>query len=287
MPNDNDWLLKEMSGFFNWMLDGIGKKDWQVLNVAMMALTVGKKLPMPPPKSSLTQDVKKFEGLRAECPGGFEQMVQLCEQLWPVLVKTFLLDDPNMLTDSIGKSAIDSGEITAVDMDYYLSQVTPEMHEMTYKAIPAEYRERAQTAQAESVALVEAYESAKAGKVKKAEYVHAAEWIRLSIYDTELKWRHGTGKTCLHAPGQRDGELAYACAWKPNLVVCNRCTDLLKPKRGTENICDGCGHVCGGIDNGNDDPIHTVTVWYNTLAYQIGVCRDCLKTVQIPETAQE
>lgn len=67
----------------------------------------------------------------------------------------------------------------------------------------------------------------------------------------------------------------YAAAWRPGLVVCAACLVLLTlPARSVATrTCDGCGHVCAGVDAG--DPIHPCAVGFGSLIYRFGVCGGC------------
>jgi hypothetical protein len=105
-------------------------------------------------------------------------------------------------------------------------------------------------------------------------------WLRLGLFDAFLGWANDKGQTCEHRPDVNFPQPVWAAAWKPGLVVCALCTDLLTTDRVTDKTCDGCGHVCAGIP---DDPIVAVSVLAGGFCYLAGACRDCFNELPHPE----
>ena len=100
-------------------------------------------------------------------------------------------------------------------------------------------------------------------------------WVRLSVCEALVVWAAGRGSTCLHSPDPRRPEPIGAAAWKPNLVVCGECTDLLAlPRNSTaDRTCDACGTVTAGLEYG--DGIWPSVAVCGILTFMFGTCRDC------------
>ncbi len=101
------------------------------------------------------------------------------------------------------------------------------------------------------------------------------EWVRLGLLQTWAAYCMGTVDTCLHSPVANRPQPVMAAAWRPGLVTCLRCVGLLAVRDGTVAAltCDGCGHVCGGVDAG--DPIFPNTLVFASLVYKFGTCGGC------------
>lgn len=99
------------------------------------------------------------------------------------------------------------------------------------------------------------------------------QWLRLGAFETLLAWAADRGRTCMHSPDARRPEPVFAAAWKPRLVVCSNCRDLLRLPRNLDSLCDCCGRDCRQSDGlGLISPIAMV---YGELFYHAGVCNDC------------
>lgn len=100
-------------------------------------------------------------------------------------------------------------------------------------------------------------------------------WLRLDLCDALVRWVAGQGSTCVHAPAAVRPEPVAAAAWRPGLVVCERCTHLLALPRHSvaDRRCDGCGRITTGPENG--DGIWPTVVVVGVLTYLFGVCVDC------------
>lgn len=100
-------------------------------------------------------------------------------------------------------------------------------------------------------------------------------WVRLGALDTLVAWLAGMGSTCTHDPHPTRPQPLVAGAWKPRLVVCLKCTHLLRVglTADTDRTCDGCGRVVAGLDGG--DPIYPSALHVSVLQYGFGVCADC------------
>lgn len=100
-------------------------------------------------------------------------------------------------------------------------------------------------------------------------------WVTLGIMTTITEWAAEVGSTCTHAPTATRPQPVHAAAWRPGLVACGRCIFLLNLPRGAaaESLCDGCGHQCAGVDDG--DPIWSSVIVAGVLTYSVGVCRSC------------
>jgi hypothetical protein len=163
---------------------------------------------------------------------------------------------------------------TAVDFDDFMSNLTAEQAAIIGRNAPPGFQDQLHAAMDESFTLIETAEQASVAAVPRT---HVDDWIRLPLLDTFITWVTGKAKTCMHAPDVSRPEPVWSCAWRPHLVVCTRCLFLLNVTGDADKICDGCGHSCVGVDNG--DPIFTVTVWLGALAYQAGACTHCHETL--------
>lgn len=105
-------------------------------------------------------------------------------------------------------------------------------------------------------------------------------WLRLGMLDAFLAWANDKGRTCGHRPDVRFPQPVWAAAWRPGLVVCELCTDLLTIGPVTDKTCDGCGHVCAGMP---DDPVVAVSVLAGGFCYLAGACQECYRDLAHPE----
>lgn len=108
-----------------------------------------------------------------------------------------------------------------------------------------------------------------------AEPANLPAWLRLGLLQAVAEWVTGSARTCLHSPDAWNPRPVFVAAWKPGLVVCPPCGGLLSVGHGTvkDRTCDGCGHVCAGVDA--DDPIYPSSVSYGPLTYMLGTCSGC------------
>ena len=151
-----------------------------------------------------------------------------------------------------------------------LDKLTPELRAELLARVSTAHLDQVAAARDESITLMEAVEGR---PVQLVERTAVADWLRLGLLDTLLRWVTGRAKTCIHMPDHRNPEPAWSAAWKPGLVVCTACLQLLNVVGVTAKVCDLCGHVCAGVEA--DDPIHSVTVWSGALAYIAGACTNC------------
>lgn len=161
---------------------------------------------------------------------------------------------------------------TAVELDEYLSTLTPEERAQLRPNVAL--KDQVLAAQAEAITTEE-------GRLRhNARWVpHQGlpEWVRLGMLDVTLKWFEGQALTCIHMPAAERPQPVFAAAWKPGVVVCARCRHLLAVVGVADTICDGCGHECKGMP---DDGIKPVTAFVGMLAYQVGVCVSCDEDLQ-------
>jgi len=101
--------------------------------------------------------------------------------------------------------------------------------------------------------------------------------LRDDYMNTVSPWMEGNGRTCLHNPNFWRPEPVVVAAWRPGLVVCQRCTFLLiATSRDEDRTCDVCNRVVTGPENG--DPIYLLSIrmidveW---VEYQAGACSQC------------
>jgi len=160
--------------------------------------------------------------------------------------------------------------LTAVDLDNALATLTPQMASQLRRFIPVDLADQIRASQRHAVTTMEI---ATGEQIQYRSTSTVAEWFRLGALDTLIRWINGTAKTCTHAPSPYRPEPVWSCAWKPGLVVCSYCTPMLKAIGEADKICDGCGHLCEGVEH--DDPIRTTTAWVGGLAYQAGTCHGC------------
>jgi hypothetical protein len=158
----------------------------------------------------------------------------------------------------------------AIAFDEILSRLTPELLAEIRRAAPVGFADQLDAATRAGISAVERCEGKPVLAVPR---LAVPDWIRLGLLDTFLRWAAGSARVCMHNPDPRRPEPVFCAAWKPGLVVCGRCTPMLRAIGDADKTCDCCGHVCGGVES--DDPIRTVTVWLGGLAYQAGMCADC------------
>lgn len=155
----------------------------------------------------------------------------------------------------------------AVELDEYLASLTDEDRAQLRPNIGL--LDQVKKAQAESIASQERELGKKARWVP---HLGLPEWVRLGMYDVLLRWAEGRVLTCIHQPSMDRPQPVYAAAWKPGIVVCERCQPMLRVTGSADRICDGCGHECLGMP---DDGILAINVFTGALAYRIGVCISC------------
>lgn len=112
----------------------------------------------------------------------------------------------------------------------------------------------------------------------------AAGWMRLGACVAVADWIEGRARTCEHQPHPMRPEPVYACAWKPELVVCADCMYLLDPDTAeSDATCDGCGHRCVGVGAG--DGIHPGALVFGPLTFLSGMCERCYAEVRRRENS--
>ncbi len=165
---------------------------------------------------------------------------------------------------------------TAVDLDTVMANLTPEMADDIRRIMPPGAHDQLLAAQDEALALTQASMHATHGVANMGYTPHndVPEWIRLGVYDTLVQWAEGRARTCIHMPDIRKPQPAHACAWKPGLVVCSLCTPMIGCSGVADKTCDGCGHICEGVDAG--DPITAPAIVVGALVYRFGCCNNCL-----------
>lgn len=157
----------------------------------------------------------------------------------------------------------------AVELDEYLANITEEERAQIKSSIPVFYRDQANAAMREGVAGAEQILKKQA---RWLPHYGLPEWVRLPMFDICLKWDQGEALTCIHDPRPDRPEPVFAAAWKPGVVVCGKCTDMLSvADTPADAICDGCGHVCSMPDDG----ICPIGAFASMLCYQLGVCMSC------------
>jgi hypothetical protein len=166
---------------------------------------------------------------------------------------------------------------TAVELDEYLSSLTDEERAQWR---PTAYKDQINAARDVGIAA----EERKLGhKARWLPHVGVPEWMRLGMLDVVLKWHEGRVLTCIHMPVPARPQPVFAAAWKPGVLVCAQCKNMLAVTGVADTICDGCGHQCKGLP---DDGIMPVTAFVANLGYQAGVCVGCHEDMkQIEEEA--
>lgn len=103
-------------------------------------------------------------------------------------------------------------------------------------------------------------------------------WLRLGLLDAMLTFSTGRATTCRHNPDATRPQPVLAAAWKPGTVVCTACPHLLSLRHNADAdaTCDGCGHRCAGVEEG--DGIYPGMVQFGPLIYQYGTCTGCRPT---------
>ena len=168
----------------------------------------------------------------------------------------------------------------AAELDDYMSNLSEEDRAELRPWVNVAYRDQLDAAAAEGIASAVDVLGHDAVWVPHTGIV---EWVRLGILDALLKWFNGQAMTCIHMPTHLRPQPVWAAAWKPRLVVCDRCTFLLSV-HGTppDATCDGCGHFCKGMP---DDGITPFTTFTGALGYMAGACDSCHREVLETERA--
>lgn len=159
---------------------------------------------------------------------------------------------------------------TAVELDEYISSLTQDERDALRPSWNVAYQDQLDAASKQSVDLAEQILGHKAQWVPHKGII---EWVRLGMLDAMLKWFNGEALTCIHRPSPNKPSPVFAAAWKPGVVVCGYCSDMLSVS-GTpaDTICDGCGHECKGLPEDGIMPFVTFT---GSFGYQAGVCYGC------------
>ena len=134
--------------------------------------------------------------------------------------------------------------ITAVQLDEVIAGLMADDIAEMWAHVPVDRADQQVAAHAQALELI-----SQRGPVLNLPHGEIPEWLRLGLLDTHLAWVDGRAKTCLHQPNYYLLEPTFACAWKPNLVVCGRCTHLLGAVGDANWLCDACGHRCAGDDS--------------------------------------
>jgi hypothetical protein len=98
------------------------------------------------------------------------------------------------------------------------------------------------------------------------------DWVRLGLLATLAAWITGRASTCIHAPHPMRPQPVLSAAWKPGLVVCARCSPLLRLPKGSvqDRTCDGCGTVVA-----DDERLWSTIAALGMFAHHVGVCGAC------------
>jgi hypothetical protein len=165
---------------------------------------------------------------------------------------------------------------TAAELDDYIANLTDDERAEVHR--PTAYRDQLNAAAHEGISIAEDLLGHKGIWVPHSGIV---EWVRLGMLDALLRWMKGQALTCIHRPHPDRPEPVFAAAWKPGVVVCADCVDMLSVA-GTvaDTICDGCGHECQGLP---DDGITPFTTFVGSLGYEAGVCDSCDEDVRRAE----
>lgn len=158
---------------------------------------------------------------------------------------------------------------TAIELDDFLRSLSEDDWQALKARQPTAHKDQLETAARKARESEEKKLGHKSGWVARESLV---DWVRLGMYDALAEWFFGRAVTCVHQPTPRFPQPMFAAAWKPGLVVCERCVDLLAVTGVANKTCDGCGHVCEGPP---DDGITPVTTFVGSLGYQVGVCERC------------
>jgi len=167
----------------------------------------------------------------------------------------------------------------AVELDEWLSSRTPEDFTEAHAAVGQVFRDQLEAATRDLKGRAEEVAGKPAYLVGTTDM---NDWLRLGMLDAFLTWALKKGDTCEHTPDMRYPQPVWAAAWKPGLVVCELCTELLSVA-GTpsDKTCDGCGHLCDGLP---DDPVYPVSLLNGGFGYLAAACQDCYADLPKPET---
>ncbi|CAN5578122.1 hypothetical protein BH09ACT7_BH09ACT7_16110 [soil metagenome] len=161
--------------------------------------------------------------------------------------------------------------MTAIDLDDLLIDIDAGLAQAIHEALPVDFRDQL-TAAARSAREIIEYTEGAGHEVGAAS---VAAWLRLGALDALVGWLTNVGSTCLHSPNPVQPQPLWSAAWKPNLVVCTRCLELLRVRGRADRLCDCCGTDTLGVG------ISTVTVVLGALVYQAGACAGCAATATL------
>lgn len=87
--------------------------------------------------------------------------------------------------------------------------------------------------------------------------------------------RSGRGQLCPHITGSP--QVAHAAVWAPGRLVCSRCVAVLAPDEHEDTTCDRCRRPAA--------PIYPAAVQHGPVLLAFGLCRQCARRTQLPDTA--
>jgi LSD1 subclass zinc finger protein len=94
--------------------------------------------------------------------------------------------------------------------------------------------------------------------------------VGLRIVELLTEWACGSGiRTCVHGPHPSRPQPIVSALWRPGLIVCPRCTHMLRLPRGSveELRCDLCTQI--------GESIHSDCVVWGALTVLYGACPGC------------
>lgn len=99
------------------------------------------------------------------------------------------------------------------------------------------------------------------------------DWLRRGALDALVTWLVRSGSGCEHVSPPCSPQPVFAAAWRPRLMVCQRCVGLLAVSDDeADRTCDGCGKV---VDPGREERMHPGALELGELRYHFGVCAGC------------
>ena len=176
------------------------------------------------------------------------------------------------MTTYLSDSAIGAAVLIA---DEVLGDADPAVLDLLRHAVPVALRDQTEAATDDAHRVLLAEAAALGVEGENIPHRDMAEWVRLPLLDTWVRWCTGRGRTCLHEPHPDRPEPVFAAAWRPGLVACARCPHLIQLRRGSakDRTCDRCGRVTTGPERG--DGIHPGRVQLGPLLFAYGCCGDC------------
>lgn len=105
------------------------------------------------------------------------------------------------------------------------------------------------------------------------------DFIQTPFREALAAWQANTARTCIHSPTPKYGR-GFTAVWKPDLVVCPWCTQLLGVNREEASTCDRCDVRVP--QHPGVTTMHVGFVRIDGLTITFGICTNCRDQLNTP-----